>query len=102
MKVMVLGMSQYSFQNDNGQEIKGTKVHYVELSTNNENDMVGVIPQTATMPYEYFNILNKQNVPGIYTAKLSISLRGRRPVLRVDSFDYISSIDFEKLSSGKI
>lgn len=97
MTVIVLGVSRYSFQDDQNRNVAGTKVHYVPVDQNSEENVYGCIPQSATMSHEFFETMNKSHVPGLYKAKFTVQMSGRRPQLRVQDFEYVQKVDFNKL-----
>jgi hypothetical protein len=102
-QVIVLGMSRYSFvDRETGAKVEGTKVHYVERYFQNEEHSIGVIPQTATMDYEFFDSLKPEQIPGVYDAELMISLRGKKPVLRIMDFHYVGPFHLADKEKAKV
>lgn len=96
-KVFVLGMSRYKFANqENGEIIQGTKVSYVDLEYENTENTVGAQPQAANFPLEFYDTMNKQQIPGVYNADLDISLQGRKPTVKVTAFHYVGHVDLHK------
>lgn len=89
--VIVLGLSRYKFaQEGTGEVIEGCKVHYVEDGFQNEENSMGLIPQTAIIDFEHFETFDQKQIPGRYDAEFNISLRGRKPTLKVAGFTYRS------------
>ncbi|HEY0827105.1 MAG TPA: hypothetical protein VGE40_03345 [Bacilli bacterium] len=94
-QVIVLGSSRYHFVNESagtGELIEGCKVHYVEKDFVNEDNSIGMIPQTAIMEYDFFETL--KTIPGVYNAELTVSLRGKKPTLKIIDFEFVSAMNF--------
>src|SRR5262245_25702684 len=92
-RVVVLGASRYKFaQEGSGELIEGSKVHYVEQNFDSQTDSIGAIPQTASLDYEYFGELAE--VPGVYDADFAVSLRGKKPQLKVSGFKFVAPFSF--------
>lgn len=95
-RVVVLGVSRYKFpQEGTGELIEGCKVHYVEQNFTSEENSIGAIPQNCIMPYEVFE--GMKEVPGVYDANFSISLRGKKPTLKVTGFNYVAPFSLAPL-----
>jgi hypothetical protein len=89
-EVIVIGANRYSFKDDAGRIVEGTKVHYFEPVKSEEEDYVGYTPQSANLPYSAFDSLGE--VPGRYLAIMSVSLRGRKPMIRVEGFRFVEPV----------
>lgn len=101
-KVIVLGVSRYSFADQKtGEVIEGTKVHYVEASQNGEENNIGHTPQTANMPFRYFDDVSFNPIPAIADCNLRIDLTGRKPSIKVIGFDNFVGIDFKERINAK-
>jgi hypothetical protein len=86
-KVMVLGVKRYSFNNrDTGELISGTKVHYYDLEPDLDENQVGFVASSENLPYEDFLSYKHMKLPAVCEAELSISLSGRKPVVKIKSF----------------
>ena len=95
-RVIVIGISRYRFPHDQtGEIIEGTKVHYIEDNMQNEEHLIGHVPQSANLPYEYFDKMAQ--VPGVYHAELSISLISKRPSLKVNGFEFLNPVEFKTI-----
>lgn len=93
-KVIVIGASRYKFpDNKTGEVIEGCKVHYADLNDSQKDDMIGHVPQTANLPYEYFEVISSQPIPGIYEAQLTVDLTARKPALKVVGFRFVQELD---------
>lgn len=57
LKVTLLGYGTYSFKDDNGKQVQGTTVHFLEQTPQNDEYGFGFIPRKVTMPYEFQNNL---------------------------------------------
>lgn len=89
-RVIVLGVSRYKFPNEKtGELIEGCKVHYMEEGFENQADSIGYVPQTAIIDFEEFEGFDPDKVPGVYTAALTVSMRTKKPTLKVVGFEYI-------------
>lgn len=98
--VIVLGVSRYKFAQDGtGEVVEGCKVHYVEDGFENQADSIGLIPQTAIMDYEHFEFFESAQIPGKYDAEFHVSLRGKKPTLKVGGFTYRSPFSINPLTT---
>lgn len=89
-RVIVLGVSRYSFPDKNsGEIIEGAKVNYVEERPADEENVVGHTPQTANVKYKEFDELYAQGVPGVYDAHMRVDMTGRQPKLKIDAFEFV-------------
>lgn len=94
-KVVVLGASRYTFQDDSKKTIEGTKVHYISLNSENEENLLGHTPQTANMKYDYFDNLGE--VPGIYDLHCELDLSKKKPTLAIKGFVFESALNLSAL-----
>lgn len=93
-KVVVIGVSQYKFRNEEtGELIEGTKVHYLDPDGDQEKGK-GYFPTSANMTFDYYNELKE--VPGIYNLDIGVSLSGRKPVMKVHGFNFLAPLDLKK------
>lgn len=98
-RVVVLGTSRYKFpQEGTGEIIEGCKVHYVEQNYTSDDNSKGAIPQAANLPFDVFEQLVE--VPAIYDAAFSVSLRGKKPSLKVTGFNYVSPFSLAPLAKA--
>lgn len=97
-RVIVLGVSRYSFPDQKtGEIIEGSKVSYIEETPADEENVNGHTPQTANMKYGYFEEMYASGVPGVYDANLTVSLSGRKPTLKIEGFDFVAPFSFKQL-----
>lgn len=94
MKVVVLGASRYSFEDErSGREVEGCKVHYVSLESVNEENSKGLLPKSETMEYGYFKELG--TIPGVYEANVQFVLQGRGLKAKITDFKFLEPVTFE-------
>lgn len=67
-EVIVLGMSPYSFKNDDKEQVEGLTVHYVAPKEPLENG-TGLKPIKATMDYQEYSKYQHQQFPALCTLK---------------------------------
>lgn len=94
-KVVVLGVKRYKFPDRETGEIRdGCSVHYIDLETVEENDLYGVLPQKASLPYETFEKF--KNGTGIYEADLALDFKGKQPTIKLKDFTFFKKIDLQE------
>jgi len=93
--VLLLAAKRYSFKNDQGEQVEGTTLHYLDIEggPSNEASRVGFEPLTITAPLEVFESV--QEVPALY----SLDWRQRpgkngRPTLSVTGLKWLSTPPF--------
>lgn len=92
MEVVILAATRYSFVNQRGQEIKGTKIYYVETSQTEETDnLKGAIPAEANLPYVAFDQISK--LPARYNIDFGVKLQRGKPVPVVAGIEYLDQVD---------
>ncbi|SFF49442.1 hypothetical protein SAMN04487969_15518 [Paenibacillus algorifonticola] len=96
-RVLILGASRYKFpQEGTGEIIEGCKVHFVEEDGGEEENNIGRIPQTTIMDYEFYEYVKKQPLPSIFEADMIVSMRGKKPTLKIADFIFVEPINFAK------
>lgn len=96
LEVLVIGVNQYRFNNrDTGEIVEGTKVTYIDL--NQKQTGKGYDVASASIDYDAIDQFEK--VPGIYKAKLGMTISGGKPRIRVDSFDFKAPYTFSVKTS---
>lgn len=94
-KVLVLGASRYKFpQEGTGEIIEGCKVHFVEEKGGEEENNIGRIPQSVIMEFDFYDYIKNKPLPAICNAEITISMRGKKPSLKIIDFEFVSAIDF--------
>jgi hypothetical protein len=83
--VMVIGVSRYNFKNDEtGEMISGTKVHYFDAEYSTEENLTGFVPQSANLPFDFYGSLPV--IPAYYEPEFKITLKGKRPSIKFVGF----------------
>lgn len=101
-RVMVLGASRYKFaQEGTGELIEGCKVHFVEEKAGKEENNIGRIPQTTILDYEFYEYISSKQLPALCDAEMIVSMRGRKPSLKIVDFKYLSPVDFTAAAVAK-
>lgn len=96
-KVLILGASRYKFpQEGTGEIIEGCKIHFVEEQGGEEENNIGRIPQTQIMDYEFYEYIRSNPLPALFDADFIISMRGKKPSLKIADFTFVSAIDFKQ------
>ena len=88
--VLVLGMSPYSFKDDNGQLIEGMSVHYVAPNEKMENGN-GLKPIKGRMEANEYGKYANQVLPAYAKMKGTIALTNMR--LQIESFSDFKTLD---------
>lgn len=95
-RVLVLGASRYKFpQEGTGEIIEGCKVHFVEEQSGQEENNIGRIPQSIVMDYDFYEYIASKPLPAICEAEITISMRGKKPTLKIVDFKFVAPIDFQ-------
>ena len=85
-EVMVLGVSRYNFTNDDGEQVKGTTVHYYDVAGANEENRYGVLPSKANLSLDSFDAFKAHVFPTKAIATITIDMQ--RNKLKVTGFDF--------------
>lgn len=91
-QVMVVAAKRYSFKNDQGQMVEGTKLHYLDLEQEQDKDTAGSIPASVSLKYEEFSEIGK--LPAIYDFEFGIKLQGNKPVVKFVGMKYVSQAEY--------
>lgn len=71
VKVTLLGISSYSFQDkESGRQVEGTNCWFIEQTPANEDSKAGFVPNKATLPVEAFHQLKHFTFPSECNAVL--------------------------------
>ena len=90
MQVIILGASKYSFEDrETGRQIEGCKVHFLNLEEMDEENVTGFIPSSANMPYKYHEAVRSLELPHLAEAGVTVSFTGKKPTVKIASFDPI-------------
>lgn len=93
-KVIVLGVSRYSFPNqETGEIIEGTKVNFIDTDEAKENDFLGFKQQTQNMPYALFGQFSNENLPGIYEMESKVDFSGKQLKIKITGFKFVSKLN---------
>jgi len=92
-EILLIGMSPYSFKNDDGELVEGLTVHYVAPDEKLENG-VGLKPIKARMDVKEYQRYQNQELPAL--AKLNGNF-----MLSTGRVEIISFTDFKPLIPSK-
>lgn len=85
-EVVILSVSRYDFQDDNGKQVKGTTVWYFDKNGISEPDKVGCPPVKASLPVEAFDVLSRATFPANGIAQITVDLTKNK--LKVTAFEF--------------
>lgn len=98
--ITVLSASRYNFKDDNGKNVEGTKIRYVEnWNPTSEQNSKGLQVLTARLPYDDFDKLI--NLPADYNAGFSIRADSKgAPVLSIAELEFVQA--FQPFKSAQV
>jgi len=87
VKVLLVGIRRYAFDDrESGRRIEGTKAHFLQLESQNEDNATGYIPSSANLPFDYYERFKKLGLPHVCNAVLTLQLTGNKPSVKVTDF----------------
>lgn len=90
-KVLVLGKKSYNFKNDDGQIVSGTKIHYINR-VSDEEEIVGFIPLISNVSLKMGSKIT--TVPASYEFDFDmISGKNGKPQMSIADISYLENID---------
>lgn len=93
MKVMVVGLKTYSFENSEKQKIEGAKISYLTPFASSKNNEIGYLPLQVTTTLDMARGLKE--IPGLYEVKHEIVPgKGNKPEVVITGFDFLNSVDY--------
>lgn len=92
--VVVTGVTQYSFEDQNtGKLIEGCNVHFLNLETEENSNLVGYVPMKSAIPYDSFKKFSHLEYPQFCKATIKLLLSGKRPSVKFINFEPIGNIN---------
>lgn len=98
MKALVLCVRKYAFRDDEGREVRGVTVDYIEPSSPGSGDRRGLPVFNMTADEDCDSAFSK--LPGVYD--LDIQMRpgkANRPTLRLVGAHFVKDVDIAKLTN---
>lgn len=90
--VIILGVSQYSFENDQKKMVSGTTVHYISTEAADEDQKKGYAPAKANLPVEAFEGMKKWQFPQVCEASILVDLANKRNPLKITAFKPVKAL----------
>jgi len=91
MKILVLAMNEYNFENDNKEKIEGINLEYLSESIQ-DSSRVGFFPLKQSIDKDLINKINK--IPGIYNVDIKmVSGKNRKATPQFVDLTFVK--DFE-------
>lgn len=92
LKVLILGVNRYNFTDSNsGKEVRGTTVHFVQLSEASEDDKVGFFPTKATLSYESFESFKGMKFPLQGVANWTLDMTNKKNPVKILGFNQLET-----------
>lgn len=92
--VVVTGVTKYSFEdNSTGKLIEGCNVHFLNLETEDNGNLVGYVPMKSSIPYDQFKKFTSLEYPQHCRATVKLFLASKRPSVKFTDFDPVGAID---------
>lgn len=96
-KVLILGLSSYSFENEKNERVEGAKVTYISENKSSGINKTGYMPLQSSLNIEVVQTSIK-DVPGLYDVKYDmIPGRNNKPTLAITGFDFIKPVSLDNL-----
>lgn len=94
LDVMILGANRYQFEDSKTKrEVKGCTVHYVQLAQADNDNIVGLIPAKATLPFEAFaTFFEGHQFPITGLARIQFDLANKKNPIKVTGFEFIEPV----------
>lgn len=93
-KVIVLGAKPYDFKDDEtGQRVVGAKVHFLVPDQEDQN-AIGYVPKATSVPMDVYERMKQLQYPFEAEVILKNVFTSRGVRARVQSFEYLSSLQF--------
>ena len=93
LQVMILGVSRFDFTDERTKkQLKGTSVHYVQLTHTAEADKFGYFPTKATIPYEDFEAFRGIKFPLQANAEWTLDMSNKRNPVKITGFTNLENI----------
>jgi len=87
LKVLILGVSKYNFQEDGGRQVSGVTVHFVQLTPSATDDKVGFFPTKASFSdLAVFDQFRGQEFPLSAEASWSLDMSNKRQPIKITGF----------------
>lgn len=89
-EVIVLFARPYSFKNEDGQQLQGVTVYYLNReTTNNDKDGYGIMPVKVSLD----NANDLKHIPGRYKAIFTIHPSSRGMNLKMSALEFIEKAE---------
>lgn len=93
---IILSVKKYDFKNDEGQQITGAKVSYVNLVPSAESSIEGCPPIQVSIDTSLINTF--KDLPCHAQIQYTMGVgKNNKPELKVSGFKYLSPVNFNSL-----
>ena len=97
-KHIITFVSTYDFKNDDGEQLKGCQVSYIDNNVINEKDQKGSLNSKVTCDISFFERFKNQPVPGVYELTFGQKpTRKGKPVLTLTDAKMLKAIDLQSM-----
>jgi hypothetical protein len=106
VRLLVTGVSRYSFKGEDGKVLQGAKVHGVDLDNREDTeDSLGMLPVEVGADYDVFKHVKPDQLPGFCEASFTVKTKKGKEnkalvVIHITALKFVGPLFQQKAAQG--